>query len=143
MPCIHVNTNTFLLPFGFHKWGRLGGGMKHNKPETYKRASELRNNPTPAEIKLWQVLRKHQRMNARFRRQHPIHPYAVDFCAPRLKLIIEVDGGQHMDQKEYDRQRTIYLESKGYRVLRFWNSEVMKDLNAVVIAIEEVIARSQ
>jgi very-short-patch-repair endonuclease len=115
--------------------------MKHNKPETYQRARELRNNPTPAEHKLWQVLRKHQRMNVRFRRQHPISPYVVDFCAPRLKLIIEVDGGQHMEQKEYDRQRTIYLESKGYQVLRFWNSEVMKDLNAVVIVIEEAITK--
>jgi very-short-patch-repair endonuclease len=82
-----------------------------------------------------------QRLNVRFRRQHPIPPYIVDFYAPQIKLIIEVDGGQHMEQKEYDRQRTTYLESKGYQVLRFWNNEVLQDLNAVVIAIEEIIRK--
>jgi very-short-patch-repair endonuclease len=99
----------------------------------------MRTNPTPAEAKLWQVLRKRQLINARFRRQHPIPPYIVDFCAPRLKLVIEVDGGQHLDQAEYDQYRSDYLEEKGYRVLRFWNNQVMNDLDSVVLTIINTI----
>ena len=63
----------------------------------------------------------------------------VDFCAPRLKLVIEVDGAQHVDLHEYDQRRTAYLAAHGYRVLRFWNNQVMDDLNAVAIAIENTI----
>ena len=111
----------------------------HSQAYTARFAHELRANPTPAEVRLWSVLRKRQRAGARFRRQHPIGPFVVDFCAPRLKLIIEVDGGQHVDLQEYDQRRTAYLVAKGYRVLRFWNNQVMDDLNAVVIAIENNI----
>ena len=111
----------------------------HSQPHTARFAHELRANPTPAEVRLWSVLRKRQRSGARFRRQHLIGPFVVDFCAPRLKLIIEVDGGQHVDLQEYDQRRTAYLVAKGYRVLRFWNNQVMDDLNAVVIAIENAI----
>jgi len=60
----------------------------------------------------------------------------VDFCTPRRKLIIELDGGQHLEQEEYDAERTKFLESKGYRVLRFWNNEVMKEIDSVMGAIE-------
>ena len=108
-------------------------------PFSTRRARHMRSNPTPAEVKLWRVLRKHQIMNARFRRQHPIDPYIVDFCAPHLKLVIEVDGNQHKDSVEYDRYRTGYLEEKGYRVLRFWNNQVMNDLDAVVLEIINTI----
>ena len=111
----------------------------HSQPHTVRFAHDLRANSTPAEIRLWSVLRKRQRAGARFRRQHPIGPFVVDFCAPRLKLVIEVDGGQHVDLQEYDQRRTAYLVAKGYRVLRFWNHQVMDDLNAVVIAIENAI----
>lgn len=95
----------------------------------------MRSNPTPAETELWKVLRKQQVLNVRFRRQHTIDPYIVDFCSPRHKLIIEVDGGQHLEQKEYDKCRTEYLNEKGYHVLRFWNNQVLKDLNSVVLEI--------
>jgi very-short-patch-repair endonuclease len=115
--------------------------MTHTNSKTRTFARDLRSNPTPAETRLWQVLRKHQIQDARFRRQHLIGPYIVDFCAPRLKLVIEVDGGQHIDQHEYDCQRTAFLESKGYRVLRFWNNEVEDDLNAVAQVITETIAQ--
>ena len=111
----------------------------HSQPHTARFAHDLRANPTPAEIRLWSVLRKRQRAGARFRRQHPIGPFVVDFCAPRLMLVIEVDGGQHVDLHEYDQRRTAYLTAHGYRVLRFWNNQVMDDLNAVVIAIENNI----
>jgi len=71
----------------------------------------------------------------RFRRQHAIGNYIVDFCAPRKKLIIELDGSQHLEQQEYDQERTRYLESHGYQVIRFWNNEVMKDVEGVLLAI--------
>jgi very-short-patch-repair endonuclease len=85
----------------------------------YRHAVELRQNQTEAELRLWYRLRSHRFEGIHFRRQHVIGNYVVDFCAPRRKLVIEVDGGQHVDQAEYDAQRTEYLNSKGYRVLRF------------------------
>ena len=77
----------------------------------------------------------HQLNGVHFRRQHAIGPYIVDFCSPSHKLIIELDGGQHLDQQEYDAERTAYLEAKGYHVLRFWNNEVMENLDGVVQVI--------
>jgi very-short-patch-repair endonuclease len=68
-------------------------------------------------------------------RGHAIGKYIVDFCSPRRKLIIELDGSQHLDQQEYDRQRTLYLESLGYRVLRFWNHEVAGQIDRVLDVI--------
>ena len=117
--------------------------MTKHKSILHAYAREIRSNPTPAENKLWQVLRKRQIADTRFRRQHPINPYIVDFCCPRLKLVIEVDGGQHLDQKEYDQYRTDYLESKGYQVLRFWNNEVLNDLIVVVQVIEKAINKKK
>ena len=99
----------------------------------------MRHNQTEAERKLWQVLRTHGLENIHFRRQHAIGSYIVDFCAPREKLIIEVDGGQHLEQQEYDLERTAFLESKGYRVLRFWNSEVTDNPDGVINMILETL----
>jgi len=70
-----------------------------------------------------------------FRPQHAIGNYIVDFCAPRKKLIIELDGSQHLEQKEYDDERTEYLKSKRYKVLRFWNNDVMNDIDSVLSVI--------
>ena len=71
-----------------------------------------------------------QRANGvHFRRQHAIGPYITDFCAPRQKLVIELDGSQHLDQEEYDTERTAFLESKSCRLLRFWNGEIMNNIN--------------
>jgi very-short-patch-repair endonuclease len=106
---------------------------------TFHHARELRNNQTAAEGKLWQALRLHQVEEVRFRRQHAIGHYIVDFCCLKPKLIIEVDGGHHQEQKEYDDDRTAFLVSKGFRVLRFWNHEVMNDLNAVLREILMVV----
>ena len=97
-----------------------------------QRASELRQNQTEAEAKLWARLRAHRMAGVQFRRQYAIGNYIVDFCAPRRKLIIEVDGSQHLDQGEYDLERTTYLDSLGYRVLRFWNNEVMNEIDTVM-----------
>jgi len=69
---------------------------------------------------------------AKFRRQHAIDNYIVDFCSPRRKLILELDGSQHLEQADYDVERTKHLEAKGYRVLRFWNNEVMNEIDTVL-----------
>ena len=70
---------------------------------------------------------------------HAIGTYIADFCAPRQKLIIEVDGSQHLDQEEYDSERTAFLEAKGYKVLRFWNSDVLNKITDVMgVVLEEL-----
>jgi len=103
------------------------------------RAGELRQNQTEAESKLWSRLRAHRMAGVQFRRQHAIGNYVVDFCAPRRKLIVELDGSQHLDQAKYDLERTQYLESKGYRVLRFWNHDITNNIDAVLNIIWEEI----
>ncbi len=75
---------------------------------------------------------------AKFRRQHPIGSYIVDFCCPTLRIIVELDGGQHAEQGAADQARTSFLESRGYRVLRFWNNQVMTQLDDV---LEEISKR--
>lgn len=111
--------------------------MHHRRTseKVFRNARELRRHPTDAERCMWQILKKHQLNNVHFRRQHAIGPFVVDFCAPGIKLIIEVDGGQHLDQQEYDSKRTAFLESKGYYVLRFWNNEVLNHRDAVTEVI--------
>lgn len=79
-------------------------------------------------------------INVHFRRQHAIGNYIVDFCAPQMKLIIEVDGDPHNKQKEYDTERTRFLESKGYMVLRFWNNDIMNNLASVISTIMKVVS---
>jgi very-short-patch-repair endonuclease len=71
-----------------------------------------------------------------FRRQHAIGSYVVDFCSPKHKLIIELDGSQHLDQGDYDTERTAFLKSRGYRVLRFWNYDVVNGIDGVLHVIE-------
>ena len=112
---------------------------KRTSPKVFARAKDLSHNQTPAEIKLWTHLRAHRLADVHFRRQHAIGNYIVDFCAPRKKLIIELDGSQHLEQQEYDKERTKYLESKGYRVIRFWNNDVMNNLESVLTAIWDVL----
>jgi very-short-patch-repair endonuclease len=107
--------------------------------KTFLRARILRRCLTPAEKKLWPRLRAHRLSGVGFRRQHPIGPYIVDFCAPRKKIIVELDGEPHASQKEYDSGRSEYLGSLGYTVIRFWNHEVMADIDAVLKKIREVI----
>ena len=87
---------------------------------------------TNAERVLWQNLRNRQLGGFKFRRQKPIGSYIVDFVCTEKKIIIEVDGGQHALQKEYDADRSEYLKKKGYSVLRFWNNDVMKETDAVL-----------
>ena len=91
----------------------------------------LRTNMTDAEQALWKVLRGRQFSGHKFRRQHPFGDYILDFVCLENKLVVEVDGGQHCTQTEYDEDRTKRLSSSGFHVLRFWNNEVIKELEAV------------
>jgi len=109
---------------------------KRTTPKIFRRAKELHRNMTPAEVKLWSRLRAHRMKGVHFRNQHAIGNYIVDFCSPRKKLIIELDGSQHLEQEDYDAERTLFLESKGYRILRFWNNQIMNDIEAVLRAID-------
>ena len=99
------------------------------------RARGLRTNPTDAERALWNILRMRQVPGHRFRRQAPIGPYIVDFVCFENKLVIEVDGGQHAEQADYDAARTAWLESQGFRVMRFWNNQVLEEMDAVREAV--------
>src|SRR5215216_6603064 len=100
-------------------------------PQTKHRAISLRKESTPAEQKLWSRIRNNQ-LSVTFRRQHAIGRYIVDFYGPQKKLIIELDGSQHLEQQDYDEERTKYLEAHGYRVLRFWNNDVTNDIESVL-----------
>jgi very-short-patch-repair endonuclease len=105
-----------------------------SNPKTKHLAIQLRKVSTPAERKLWSRIRNDQ-LGVAFRRQHAVGNYIPDFCSPKAKLIVEMDGSQHLDQQEYDEERTKYFESIGYKVIRFWNNDVMKDIESVIRAI--------
>jgi len=100
-----------------------------------ERARNLRKSQTNAEKRLWSHLRRKQIHGRRFRRQVPIGPFIVDFFCPKLKLIIEADGGQHAFTQSKDQKRTEWLESRGYTVLRFWNNEIIENIEEVVAKI--------
>ncbi len=99
------------------------------------RARNLRKRSTDAESILWNLLRNRQLVGHKFRRQVPIGKYIVDFLCVAGGLIVELDGGHHKEQMSYDSERTLFLESKGYRVLRFWNSQMLEEMDAVQEAI--------
>lgn len=103
------------------------------------RAKELRNNPTEAERILWQHLRLRQFGGYKFRRQQPLGNYIVDFVCLGKRLVVEVDGGQHNSQHSYDEQRDAWLEQQGFRVLRFWNNEVLQNVEGVKGAIWQAL----
>lgn len=98
-------------------------------------AKKLRKTMTDAERLLWQNLRNRELGGYKFRRQRPIGPYIVDFVCLEKKLVVEVDGGQHAGQVELDTKRSGYLKEKGYQVLRFWNNEVLKEIESVLTVI--------
>jgi len=107
------------------------GGCHHRRMAS-PLARKLRSTPTDAEIRLWSRLRRKQLAGFRFRRQHPLGPYVVDFFCAAAKLIVEVDGGQHANDGD---ARTRWLEARGYRVIRFWNNEVLANTEGVLCAI--------
>jgi very-short-patch-repair endonuclease len=98
------------------------------------KARQLRLSSTDAERRMWSALRDRRLMRYKFRRQHPIGDYIVDFACTRHALVIELDGGQHVDSAA-DAHRTAWLESQGWRVIRFWNHDVLTNTDGVVEAI--------
>ena len=104
------------------------------------RSRELRLNATPAERALWEQLSARKVAGVRFNRQFPIGPFICDFVSRTAKLVIEVDGGQHAVDVAKDEARTAYLEERGYRVIRFWNNDVLDRIDGVVSEIERVLA---
>jgi very-short-patch-repair endonuclease len=116
--------------------------MSSTRPKTLDgvtlvRSRALRHDATDAEAKLWQALRGKAFAKAKFRRQHSIGKFIVDFCCVGKKLIVELDGSQHADIQPQDEERTAWIERRGFRVIRFWNFEVFESLSDVLDRIAE------
>ena len=104
------------------------------------RSRDLRQNATESERLLWRYLSARKLVGLRFNRQFPIGQFICDFVCREKRLVIEIDGGQHAQVIGYDQRRTAFLEAQGYKVIRFWNSEVMHNLDGVLSTIERVVA---
>jgi very-short-patch-repair endonuclease len=109
--------------------------LRKNSRELQTAAREMRREPTPAEDALWEALRGRRLDALRFRRQHPVGRFVLDFYCPIHKLVVEVDGDVHDTQQERDAERTAVIEAHGYRVVRFRNEEVMQNLPRVLARI--------
>ncbi len=107
----------------------------HQPSGTIDRARKLRRDSTEAEKLLWRALREAKL--AKFRRQMPVGPYFTDFACFAERLVVELDGGQH--SPEIDAARTRFIETQGYRVLRFWNNDVLENVEGVVAAISNAL----
>lgn len=103
------------------------------------RRKTLRKSSTPQEIILWSRLRRNQ-LGVKFRRQHSIGNYILDFYCPEKKIAIELDGWQHKESKSYDDKRTVFLNSLDIHVLRFWNNEINTNLSEVISKIQKLIS---
>ena len=118
--------------------GRVRGDVFEESPRDYART--LRRRQTDAERRLWARLRDRRLLGVKFSRQVPIGPYIVDFCCRELRLVVELDGGQHAIREAYDAERTAFLERLGYRVLRFWDNDALANTEGVLIRIVEALA---
>ena len=118
------------------RWGEI---KRSYTQQTLERARTLRQDRTDAEGLLWHYLCNKQLDGYNFRRQQPIGPYVVDFACMSRKLVIELDGGQHAEQHNYDKKREDYLRGKGYRILRFWNDEVFQNCMDVLEAVYQAL----
>ena len=107
--------------------------------EKYTIARKLRKNSTEEERKLWSILRNRNVLNLKFKRQFPIYKYIVDFCCEEKKLVIEIDGGQHNESEniEKDIERTKIINAEGYKVIRFWNNEINENIEGVYLKLLE------
>jgi very-short-patch-repair endonuclease len=142
-------TPTFILPHqggGVRKGilphqggGELYLGVRSKWRMSKAKARELRKNMTDAERVLWKHIRLKQLGGYKFRRQQPLGQYVVDFMCFEKRLIVEVDGGQHSEQISYDSKRSQWLKNQGYRLLRFWDNEVLKNTEAVVEVIMKTL----
>ena len=103
------------------------------------RARKLREIQTDVERKLWLRLRSRQVRGVKFRRQHPIGPFIADFCCVQAGVVVELDGGQHAEQIPADAKRSKFIEQRGYKVLRFWDNEVIGNIEGVMERIREAL----
>jgi very-short-patch-repair endonuclease len=101
------------------------------------RRRELRKNQTIAEEILWQKIRDRKINNLKFYRQYSVGPYILDFFCPQIRLAIELDGIQHKDTKEYDKERNEFLKNSDIKTIRFWNSEILENIENVLNIIKE------
>ena len=116
-----------------------GGGSKHPQQSSkfaMIKAKNLRKNQTDAELKLWQHLRANRFYGLKFKRQQPIGKYIADFICFEHKIIIELDGSQHFDNKDYDNDRTKFLNNAGYKVIRIWNNDIFENIEGVLEQIK-------
>jgi very-short-patch-repair endonuclease len=118
---------------------RKGEGVTGYTGATLVKAQSLRSQLTDAERKLWSALRNRQLSGAKFRRQQPIGPFIADFVCQAQRLIVEADGGQHAESI-IDERRTAFLESRGYRVLRFWNNDILSNIDGVAQVIAAALS---
>jgi very-short-patch-repair endonuclease len=120
---------------------QIEGAQIMQNPNLSSIAKELRYSETESEKFLWTLLRAKKLNGVKFRRQEPVGQYVVDFVCFEKKLIIEIDGGQHSDEKnkEYDEIRTKWLQSQGFRVIRFWNNDVSSNIEGVITRIKEAL----
>jgi primosomal protein N' (replication factor Y) len=108
--------------------------MSHRALHPPTSARKLRQGSTDAERRLWAIIRDRQLGGCKFRRQHPIGPFIADFACVERMLIVEADGAQHVDS-EADFRRTAWLEGQGWRVMRFWNNEILMNSEGVAASI--------
>jgi len=105
--------------------------LRRVAPETREKAQQLRRDQTIPELLLWSILKEKRMGGLKFRRQHPIEPYIVDFYCPAANLVIELDGESHVGRADYDESRSAYLQRLGLFVLRFNNDDVLNHLEAI------------
>ena len=111
--------------------------MQRIKPKIKENSRELRHKMTDAEQHLWRYLRMRQLLGLKFRRQHPCGHFILDFACIENRLAIELDGGQHIENAKKDTERTAFLQLQGWTVLRFWNNQVLMEIEAVLEKISE------
>ncbi|HVI59822.1 MAG TPA: endonuclease domain-containing protein [Luteimonas sp.] len=114
-------------------------GQTNRKILGGKLQRKLRKTPTDAEMLLWRHLRGRQLEGCKFRRQHPLLDFVVDFTCLERRIVVELDGGQHADAEHYDTRRTATLEKAGFAVLRFWNNEVFENIDGVLEVILQTL----
>ncbi|MDR2685614.1 MAG: DUF559 domain-containing protein [Rickettsiales bacterium] len=113
-------------------------GVKLNQSNKISLAKKLRLYSSPVEVKFWHAINRNQ-IGAKFRRQHPIGKYFVDFVCLERNLIIELDGDAHAETIEYDNERTDFLEQAGYKVIRIPNNYIVSELDGVILHLKEIL----
>ena len=115
--------------------------MPHHRNSTVK-ARTFRQNQTDAELAFWHVVKAKRFHGYKFRRQHPVGPFYADFACIEHMLVVEIDGGQHAENKK-DAERTAYLESKGFEVIRFWNNDVLSNMEGMLHTLSLTLSRRE